>query len=321
MAKKKHGQSGNPAKQHHHHATKYKTKVKPVSWLAGARLRTLPIAIAPVLAGAGVAYRAHHFSWTLSLLALAVALFLQIGVNYANDFSDGIRGTDANRVGPGRLVGSGLKRPKQVLAAALIFFGLAAAAGLAITIITQIWWLIAVGIIAIIAAWFYTGGMKPYGYIGLGEVAVFVFFGLVATEGTTFIQTQAFSRWALAGGIAIGLLACAVLMINNIRDIDTDRESGKKTLAVRMGKRASIVVFCLMLALPLIGVGALGILFAGMLYLQFLWILFIPAGVIAIWAKTPAEYILVLKITTAATLVFGAAFGLLVAEPWVPFIA
>lgn len=319
MAKKKNKRSGNPAKQHHHHAKKHGVKTKPVSWIAGARLRTLPVAVAPVLIGAGVAYRGHHFSWALSLLALAVALFLQVGVNYANDYSDGIRGTDENRVGPGRLVGSGSKTPRQVLTAALVFFGLAAVAGIAITAMTQIWWIIAVGVVAIIAAWFYTGGKKPYGYAGFGELAVFVFFGLVATLGTAYIQTKSFSFWALFGGVAVGLLACAVLMINNIRDIETDAAVGKKTLAVRIGKIASLVAFCIMLGLPLIVVGGMGIFFKEMLYLQFLWILFVPAGIIAVWGKSAAEYILVLKLTTTATLAFGAMYGLFAAQPWVPF--
>lgn len=164
------------------------SKRKIALWIEGARLRTLPLAVAPVAIGAGAAASIQSFDATLSLLALAVALFLQIGVNYANDYSDGIRGTDAKRVGPLRLTGSNSVKPAAVKRAAFAFFFLAAVAGLAIVLITQIWWLLAIGVAAIIAAWFYTGGKSPYGYAALGELAVFIFFGLVATVGTAYIQ-------------------------------------------------------------------------------------------------------------------------------------
>lgn len=317
MAKKKNSRSGNPQKQHHHHETKRSPRVKKVSWIAGARPRTLPLAIAPVVLGAGIAIRAHVFSWSLSGLALAVALFLQIGVNYANDYSDGVRGTDAHRVGPGRLVGSGSRSPKAVLRVALFFLGLAALCGAGIVVITQIWWLAIVGVVAIVAAWFYTGGKRPYGYSGFGELVVFVFFGLVATMGTAFIQMKAYSAWALFAGVGMGLIACAVLMINNIRDIDTDRAVGKKTLAVRIGKRASIVLFCIMLVIPMLIVSAVGLVLQSMMMVQFVWLAVLPAGVIAIWAKTPAEYVTVLKITTFIALAYGVLFGLAIAQPWV----
>ena len=158
-------------------------------WVQGARVRTLPLAVAPVFLGSATAYSLDSFNLPLALLALAVSLLLQIGVNYANDYSDGIRGTDANRVGPLRLTGSGSARPESVKNAAFASFGLAALAGLTIVVLTGHWWLVAVGLAAIVAAWFYTGGKNPYGYAGLGELAVFVFFGLVATIGTNFIQT------------------------------------------------------------------------------------------------------------------------------------
>ena len=217
-------------------------------WVEGARLRTLPLAIAPVALGtATVLATTVPLKPALTVLALAVALFLQIGVNYANDYSDGIRGTDANRVGPLRLTGSGSTKPQAVKFAAFLFFALAGLAGLAIVLITQQWWLIAVGIACIIAAWFYTGGKSPYGYAGLGELAVFVFFGLVATVGTSYIQVGFLDQTAVLMGAAVGFFASAVLMVNNIRDRENDAKVGKRTLAVKVGRVWSSVLFLAML--------------------------------------------------------------------------
>jgi 1,4-dihydroxy-2-naphthoate octaprenyltransferase len=203
-------------------------------WLAGARPRTLPAAISPVLAGTAVAVYEHSAVWWKALLALVVALLLQVGVNYANDYSDGIRGTDADRVGPLRLVGSGLARPGAVKAAAFASLGLAALVGLVLAATTA-WWLVGVGLLSILAAWFYTGGSRPYGYLGLGEVMVFVFFGLVAVMGTTYVQTESFELASLFAAIGIGCFACAILVANNLRDIPTDKVAGKRTLAVVLG--------------------------------------------------------------------------------------
>ena len=205
-----------------------------LQWFEGARPRTLPAAIAPVLAGSGAAAYAHSFLWWKALLALGVSLALQIGVNYANDYSDGIRGTDDSRVGPLRLVGSGLAAPKTVKLAAFGFLGLGGLLGLALAATTT-WWLLLVGIAAIAAAWTYTGGPSPYGYRALGEASVFVFFGLVAVLGTTFVQTESFTWLSLAAALGIGSLACSILVANNLRDIPTDAESGKRTLAVVLG--------------------------------------------------------------------------------------
>jgi 1,4-dihydroxy-2-naphthoate polyprenyltransferase len=221
-------------------------------WIEGARLRTLPLAIAPIALGAGTASSLDRFDLGLSLLALVVSLALQIGVNYANDYSDGIRGTDKNRVGPLRLTGSGSKKPEAVKFAAFAFFFVAALAGLGIVILTGYWFLVAVGLVAIVAAWFYTGGKNPYGYAGFGELAVFIFFGLVATVGTNFIQTGLIDPLAVMVGGAYGLYASAVLMVNNIRDIETDKSSGKITLAVRMGKKTASRVFILMIWMPVL---------------------------------------------------------------------
>jgi 1,4-dihydroxy-2-naphthoate octaprenyltransferase len=220
-------------------------------WIEGARPRTLPAALSPVLVGTGAALAVGHGRWDRALLALVVALMLQIGVNYANDYSDGIRGTDAVRVGPLRLVGSGTTPAKQVLAAALGSFAVAAVAGLVLALLTSPY-LLVVGVFAIAAAWGYTGGKNPYGYRGLGEISVFVFFGLVAVIGTTYVQTEHLSGLALGGGIASGSLACAILVTNNLRDIPTDTDSGKKTLAVRLGDARSRTLYHVLLVAPFV---------------------------------------------------------------------
>ncbi|MFA9277505.1 MAG: 1,4-dihydroxy-2-naphthoate polyprenyltransferase, partial [Rhodoluna sp.] len=226
----------------HHGSVSHKPrKATAADWISGARIRTLPLAFAPVAIGSGAASITEQFNAPVALLCLVVALALQIGVNYSNDYSDGVRGTDDYRVGPARLTGSGAADPKKVLAVALAFFALSGFAGIVIVVLTSAWWMLAVGAVAIVAAWFYTGGRRPYGYAGLGEVMVFIFFGLVATLGTTYVQTGTFSQESLLGGIGIGLISCAVLVVNNIRDIATDTLAGKKTLAVRMGRTASAV--------------------------------------------------------------------------------
>src|SRR5215204_1029647 len=206
-------------------------------WLAGARPRTLPAAVSPVVVGSGLAYFEGGFALLRAALALVVSIALQVGVNYANDYSDGIRGTDAARVGPLRLVGSGLAPPPLVKRAAFVSFGVAGLAGLALVIMTQQWWLMAVGVACVLAAWYYTGGKRPYGYLGLGELFVFVFFGLVATVGSTYVAIEEvpWITWLAACGV--GFLACALLVVNNLRDIPTDTDAGKRTLAVRLGDR------------------------------------------------------------------------------------
>lgn len=206
-------------------------------WLEGARPRTLPAAVAPVAAGTGAAYALHSGSALRGLLALVVALAMQVGVNYANDYSDGIRGTDRNRVGPLRLTGSGAARPVVVKRAAFASFGVSAVSGLVLVALSGSFWLVAVGILAVLAAWFYTGGPHPYGYVGLGEVFVFVFFGLIAVLGTTYTQAGRVGPAAVAIAAAMGAMACAILVANNLRDIASDSASGKRTLAVRIGDR------------------------------------------------------------------------------------
>jgi 1,4-dihydroxy-2-naphthoate octaprenyltransferase len=212
-------------------------------WVEGARPRTLPLSVAPVVAGSATAYAGGSFAVVPALLALLLSVALQIGVNFANDYSDGIRGTDADRVGPMRLVGSGVARPVLVKRAAFGCFGVAALLGLVLLVLSWQWWLVPAGIAAILAAWFYTGGKHPYGYLGLGEVFVFVFFGLVAVCGTAVVQLGRIDLPTLLVAVAIGLLAVAVLVVNNLRDIPGDQLAGKRTLATRIGAPATRLMF------------------------------------------------------------------------------
>lgn len=227
-------------------------------WLAGARPRTLPAAVAPVLVGTGAAAGVDAFDAGRALLALLVSLALQIGVNYANDYSDGVRGTDADRVGPTRLVAAGLASASVVRTAALVCFAVAAGAGLALAAMTS-WWLLAVGAAAIAAAWFYTGGAKPYGYRALGEVSVFVFFGVVAVVGTSYVQAERLLPQAVLASVPVGLLACALLIVNNLRDIDGDAGSGKRTLAVVLGDRRTRWLFTGVIVLSFVVVAGLAL--------------------------------------------------------------
>ena len=222
-------------------------------WIEGARLRTLPAAAAPVFVGAAAAFALGAVHPARSVLALLVALLLQVGVNYSNDYSDGIRGTDDQRSGPQRLTGSGLARPRTVLKAALGCFAAAGVLGLFLVAISETWPLIAAGIAAVAAAWFYTGGKHPYGYMGIGlsELFVFVFFGLMATVGTTWTHIPSAPWWLWLMASCLGLLSVAMLMVNNIRDIPTDSATGKKTVAVRLGQRASRILFSLCLLAPI----------------------------------------------------------------------
>ena len=270
----------------------------------------MPLAIAPIVLGSASADLVDRFDPLLATLALLVALLLQIGVNYANDYSDGIRGTDANRVGPLRLTGSGLVRPQAVKLAAAVTFGLAALAGLVIVLLTGQWWLVAVGAVSIVAAWYYTGGKSPYGYAGLGEIAVFVFFGLIATVGTAYIQILAIDPMAVLLGINFGFYATAVLLVNNIRDIETDRQSGKNTLSVRIGVRASKWLFGTFLIVPVIFNLLLASLYpATIMGLANLMLVF-PAFMAGIRGKTAKDYISALKLTSFAGLGFGLLVGL-----------
>jgi 1,4-dihydroxy-2-naphthoate octaprenyltransferase len=221
-------------------------------WFQGARPKTLGAAIAPVLVGSSIAYYEKSFDLTISLLALLVSVSIQIAVNYANDYSDGIKGTDDQRVGPVRLVGQKLASPKSVKTAAIIFFSIAALAGLLITILSNQWWFLILGLSAIVAAWTYTGGPKPYGYAGLGELFVFIYFGLVAVLGTTYAQTLYLKPYFFLYAISIGLFASAILVANNLRDREKDKQNNKNTLAVKLGDQKTRNLYVLFLILPFI---------------------------------------------------------------------
>jgi 1,4-dihydroxy-2-naphthoate polyprenyltransferase len=212
-------------------------------WIAGARPRTLPAAVAPVVVGTAAAAAVDSHDFGLALLALVVSVCLQVAVNYANDYSDGIRGTDAERAGPARLVGGGRAKAENVRLMAFTFFLLAALAGLTLVALSNAWLLLIVGGAAIVAAWRYTGGDNPYGYRGLGEVYVFVFFGLVATLGTLWTQARVVTLVGVLGAVGVGAIAAAILVANNLRDIPTDTEHGKRTLAVRLGDRRTRLLY------------------------------------------------------------------------------
>ncbi|ONI68527.1 1,4-dihydroxy-2-naphthoate polyprenyltransferase [Kribbella sp. ALI-6-A] len=280
-------------------------------WIEGARPRTLPAAIAPVLVGTGAAAYLDGFVWWKALLALGVALALQIGVNYANDYSDGIRGTDENRVGPLRLVGSKVATPRAVKTAAFACFGVGAVLGIVLCA-TSNWWLLVAGAASLVGAWFYTGGKSPYGYRALGEVSVFVFFGLVAVLGTTYVQAERLHWTAVAGAVAIGSIACALLVANNLRDIPTDSVTGKRTLAVVIGATRSRQLYAVLIALAFI----LAVLSALATPWALLGLIALPLGVKAVRvvvgdAVGPA-LIPVLKGTGQTELVYaiGLAVGL-----------
>ena len=231
-------------------------------WIVGARPRTLPAALVPVALGATVAAGEGGAAWWRVAPAGIVSLALQIGVNFANDYSDGVRGTDEQRVGPTRLVASGLASARSVKRAAMAAFGVAAAVGFVLAAVTT-WWLIVIGAAAILAGWFYTGGPRPYGYIGLGEVFVFTFFGLVATVGTTYVTLERIPASAWTLGSAAGFLACALLVTNNLRDIPGDTEVGKRTLAVRLGDRRTRLLYVGFLGATFLAIAITGVLSSG----------------------------------------------------------
>ncbi len=292
-------------------------EVRPATlrtWIAGARLQTLLLAIAPVLVGTGAASVLHPqlpwFShWFRAVLALIVALALQIAVNFANDYSDGIRGVDTNRVGPPRLVGSGRAKPRAVLTVAIVFFAIAAVAGGILVWRSGQWWLLAVGAVCFAAAWFYTGGKHPYGYYALGELAVFIFFGVVPVAGTMYTQTGTVNIEAWLGGIALGCFACAVLVVNNLRDRERDAVSRKRTLAVLLGNRLTRGLYVVLMLVPLALLAFYTVFYLHAGYVFFVALLVVPAIVIVLFAKTAAEYVSALRLTLFAAFLYGTGLA------------
>ena len=294
------------------------------TWIAGARPQTLVLAIVPVALGTAAAAQVmtHWYDhWVRALLCLAVAVFLQIGVNYANDYSDGVRGTDRDRVGPQRLVGSGRAKPRTVLTVAVVFFGLAVVAGAVLVWRTEQWWLLAVGAVCLLAGWFYTGGRRPYGYLGLGELAVFVFFGIVPTVGTMFVQVLEVNIEAWLAGAAAGVFAAAVLVANNARDRERDAANGKRTLAVLLGNLGTRILYVVLLLVPF-GILAFFALFyepgsgSGFApYVYFAGVAALPAILIATTARTAREWVLVMRLTLATSLLYGLGLAAAIVLP------
>jgi 1,4-dihydroxy-2-naphthoate polyprenyltransferase len=282
-------------------------------WIEGARVRTLPNSVAPVIVGAGAAGAVERFNWWASLLALVVALALQVGVNYANDYSDGVRGTDAERVGPLRLVGSGVAAPRAVLVAALGCFGVAGLAGVVLVALTGHWWLLTIGVACVAGAWFYTGGARPYGYSGWGEAAVFVFFGLVAVLGTQYVQAGTVTWLGVGGAVALGAFSAAVLVANNLRDVPTDRVSGKRTLAVRLGDRRTRTLYFGLVAVPFLVTIVAAVANLWVLVALSAAVLVLPAVRIVARGRDGLALIPVLRDTALAMLAWavfaGVAFG------------
>ena len=276
-------------------------------WVLAARPRTLPAAAVPVVVGVTLV-RPESINWINSVLCLLVALALQIGTNYANDYSDGVRGTDEVRVGPFRLTASKLVAAKTVRNAALAWFFFACVAGLWLATRTT-WWLILVGATAVAAGWFYTGGPRPYGYYGFGELFVFIYFGMVATVGTAYVQHLTFPDRAWWLGVATGFMACALLEANNLRDVQGDRASGKKTLAARMNRQRAPWLYVACVAGVLVGLSGAGYVIVGIVAV----LVYIPALRLAYSEKNGRDLLPMLKFSARAQLQLGALVSLLLA--------
>lgn len=300
--------SGNPAKR----AQAAGTAPRPATardWIAAARPRTLGMAIAPVALGTAAAFNAEGYHLGIALACLALAMLLQIGVNFANDYSDGVKGTDAVRVGPGRLVGAGKAAPRTVRNVAIAFLALGALAGLLVVLLSGRWWLLLVGAVCIVAAWTYTGGKRPYGYYALGELMAFLFFGPVAVMGTVYAILGRITEDSIALGVAIGSISAALMLCNNLRDIETDRTAGKRSLATLIGRRPSKALYVLLMLVPF---AILWIFSYALVYGVAVFLVLLVAGpamVIVIMARTPRDLITALGLTGITALLYGVGFA------------
>lgn len=301
--------SGNPARRAQHEGTAPSPATRR-DWIAAARPRTLGMAIAPVALGSAAAFNAQGFHLGIALACLAVALCMQIGVNFANDYSDGVRGTDAVRVGPGRLVGAGKASPVTVRRVALAFLAAGAIAGLVAVLLSGRWLLLAVGIVSVLAAWGYTGGKRPYGYVALGELMAFLFFGPVAVAGTTYAIIGRVTEDSLALGAAIGAISAALMLSNNLRDIETDRAAGKRTLATLIGRRASKALYVALMLVPLVILWIFSLALAYGFAVFAVLLLAGPAMVIVAMARTPRDLVTALGLTGMTALLYGVGLAI-----------
>lgn len=274
-------------------------------WVSATRPRTLPMAIAPVAVGVGAAYAAEGFHLAIALLSLGVALLLQMGVNVANDYSDGIRGTDRDRKGPRRITSSTSVDPRRVRTVAIALLGLGAAAGVALTVVSQQWWLLAVGAACVALAWLYTGGPRPYGYYGLGELVAFLVFGVIAVNGTVVATIGRWTEDSLVLSAAMGCFAAALMLVNNLRDVDSDRAAGKRTIPTLIGRVASKVLYGVLMLVPfaILAIYALALAYGPFVLLTL--VVAVPAIVIVAMARTTRDHVTALGLTSLATLLYG----------------
>ena len=300
--------SGNPARRAQQDGSA-PSRATRRDWIAAARPRTLGMAIAPVALGTAAAFNAEGYHLGIALACLALALCMQIGVNFANDYSDGVKGTDAVRVGPGRLVGAGKAEPRVVLGVAIGFLAAGALAGLVVVLLSGRWWLLLVGAVCIVAAWTYTGGKRPYGYLALGELMSFLFFGPVAVMGTTYAIIGRITDDSIALGIAMGCFSAALMLTNNLRDIDTDRAAGKRSLPTLIGRRASKALYALLMLVPF------GILWVFSYALAYGFAVFAvlllagPAIVIVLLSRSARDLITALGLTGMSALLYGVGLA------------
>ncbi|WP_072314373.1 1,4-dihydroxy-2-naphthoate polyprenyltransferase [Agrococcus sp. Marseille-P2731] len=300
--------SGNPARR----AQERGETPSPATWrdwIAAARPRTLGMAIAPVALGTAAAFNAEGYHLGIALACLALAVFLQIGVNFANDYSDGVKGTDAVRVGPGRLVGAGKAAARTVRDVAIAFLAAGALAGILVVVLSGRWWLLLVGVVCIVAAWTYTGGKRPYGYYALGELMAFLFFGPVAVVGTTYAIIGRATEDSIALGIAIGAISAALMLCNNLRDIETDRAAGKRSLATIIGRRPSKALYIALMLVPFVILWLFAYALAYGVMVFAVLLLAGPAMVIVALARTPRDLITALGLTGMTALLYGVGLA------------